>query len=152
MKRCSMCGESKPLDDFMWKNKAKGEHDGYCRPCRAIYKKQHYAANKQRYFDNAAAWQAKFARARTEWLLKYLASHPCVDCGESDPIVLEFDHLRDKSFNIGVGLTTKRWDELLADIEKCEVVCANCHRRRTARRGRFARVMFTGWVPMNRSA
>ena len=46
-------------------------------------------------------------------------------------MVLEFDHLRDKRFNIGAALPYRNWAELLAEIEKCEVVCANCHRRRT---------------------
>jgi hypothetical protein len=145
MKRCSMCGETKPLDAFMWHRKAAGERDSYCRPCRSEYKKAHYAANKQRYIDNASAWNAKLAAKRMSWLLDYLAEHPCVDCGETDPVVLEFDHLRNKLFDISRGIYYKNWELLLAEIAKCEVVCANCHRRRTARRAGFARVAFTGW-------
>jgi hypothetical protein len=53
-------------------------------------------------------------------------------------MVLEFDHLRDKCFNIGEALPYRNWASVLAEIEKCEVVCANCHRRRTARQ--------LGWV------
>jgi hypothetical protein len=50
--------------------------------------------------------------------------------------VLEFDHLEgeDKSFNIGQALSYRNWQSILDEIEKCDVVCANCHRRRTARR------------------
>ena len=59
-----------------------------------------------------------------------------MDCGESDPLVLEFDHLRDKSFAISRGWADRGWESILREIEKCEVVCANCHRRRTlTRRG-----------------
>jgi hypothetical protein len=47
---------------------------------------------------------------------------------------LEFDHLRDKCFDIGQSLPYRSWQSILDEIEKCEVVCANCHRRRTARR------------------
>jgi hypothetical protein len=68
------------------------------------------------------------------FLLEYFKSNPCVDCGESDPLVLEFDHLKDKLFDIGAALPDRNWEALLAEIEKCDVVCANCHRRRTARR------------------
>ncbi len=65
---------------------------------------------------------------------EYLSVHPCVDCGEDDPIVLEFDHVMGiKSFSICVG---KRHQypvaRLLEEIAKCEVRCANCHKRRTA--------------------
>ena len=56
-------------------------------------------------------------------------------------MVLEFDHRGDKSFNIAKGLRDRGWDDLLEEIAKCDVVCANCHRRRTAVRGRYARVV-----------
>lgn len=67
----------------------------------------------------------------------HLASHPCVDCGLADPIVLEFDHRpgQAKHFNISesprscVAIAT-----LKAEIDKCDVRCANCHRRQTAMR------------------
>ncbi len=49
-------------------------------------------------------------------------------------MVLEFDHLRDKRFDIGASLPYRNWQSILDEIAKCEVVCANCHRRRTARR------------------
>ena len=147
-----MCGESKPLDEFMWRRKAEGLRDSYCRPCRAIYKRAHYAANKARYMANAHAWSRGLARRRVSWLLEYFTTHPCVDCGETDTAVLEFDHLRDKHFDIAAGLLYKNWDEVLAEIAKCEVVCANCHRRRTALRGGFIRVLLVGWKPFELSS
>lgn len=73
-------------------------------------------------------------------LLDYLREHPCVDCGESDPVVLEFDHLFEKSFTIADGLKSRSWEAVMAEIQKCEVVCVNCHRRRTAARGGFKRM------------
>jgi hypothetical protein len=69
---------------------------------------------------------------RTAWLLDYFATHPCCDCGEPDPVVLDLDHRRDKKFDIAASLTYRKWEVILAEIEKCDVVCANCHRRRTA--------------------
>lgn len=74
------------------------------------------------------------------WILDFLSSHPCVDCGESDPIVLEFDHLdpATKAFNISKarreGYSLQR---IQGEIKKCEVRCANCHRRRTVRLKHF---------------
>jgi hypothetical protein len=57
--------------------------------------------------------------------------------------VLEFDHLRDKLFSIGNKLSSRSWKSILAEIEKCDVVCANCHRRRTGRRKGFLRAVLT---------
>ncbi len=67
----------------------------------------------------------------------YLRQHPCTDCGEKDIIVLDFDHVRGTkrqgiSVMIRVGY---KWEDILLEIDKCEVVCANCHRKRTAKRG-----------------
>jgi hypothetical protein len=57
-----------------------------------------------------------------------------VDCGETDPVVLEFDHVRDKLKDIGYMVTVGfSWSAIQLEIEKCEVRCANCHRRKTAR-------------------
>jgi L-lysine 2,3-aminomutase len=68
-------------------------------------------------------------------MVDYLREHPCVDCGEDDIVVLEFDHLRDKSANVSaIMLQKNEWRRVLEEMAKCEVVCANCHRRRTARR------------------
>ena len=76
---------------------------------------------------------------RMIYVVEYLGRHPCADCGEDDVLVLEFDHLRDKSFSIPWGIRNRPWSLVLAEIEKCEVVCANCHRRRTATRAGFTR-------------
>jgi len=98
--------------------------------------RRHYEANKDTYKARAKAHtERERGKARTV-LAEYLSDHPCVDCGESDPVVLEFDH-RDvaaKSFMIadavrnGTSVAT-----IMAEVEKCDVRCANCHRRRTWR-------------------
>jgi hypothetical protein len=64
----------------------------------------------------------------------YLREHPCAICGEVDAVVLEFDHLRDKVREVTVIAMFGGWADLLAEIEKCRVLCANCHRRQTALR------------------
>lgn len=57
----------------------------------------------------------------------------CVDCGEKDFRVLDFDHVRGKSFTIGSS-PRKAIAVLYAEIDRCEVRCANCHRRMTYER------------------
>lgn len=85
--------------------------------------------------------QARHRARNWERLVEHLERHPCVDCGEPDPVVLEFDHLPEhvKRFEIGraVVASTRSWALILSEIDRCEVVCANCHRRRSARRGGF---------------
>jgi hypothetical protein len=141
MRRCGRCSQNKPVADFAWRRKAKGQRDNYCRLCRAAYKQEHYAANRQRYIDNAQQRRQLMVEERTAFLVAFLREHPCVDCGEGDPLVLEFDHLGDKEFGIAKGLRDRNWQSVLDEMAKCDVVCANCHRRRTARRGGFVRAV-----------
>ncbi len=73
----------------------------------------------------------------------YLLEHPCVDCGETEPLLLDFDHERDKVEDVAtmvvMGLP---WREIETEIAKCNVRCANCHRRKTAHdRGYYRAVM-----------
>ena len=63
----------------------------------------------------------------------YLSKHTCIDCGESDIVVLEFDHKSNKFKEIGKMVTGRcSLQRVILEIEKCEVRCANCHRRKTA--------------------
>lgn len=63
----------------------------------------------------------------------YKAASLCADCGERDPLVLEFDHVRGvKEYNIGdMASSNYAIETIQNEIDKCEVVCANCHRLRT---------------------
>jgi len=144
VRRCGRCGEEKPLEEFAWKRRAKGHRHSYCRPCHADYRREHYLANRAKYIGKAQKRTADLWAERTAALVEYFSNHPCVDCGETDPVVLEFDHLREKKFNIGEKLVTHRWSVILAEIDKCEVVCGNCHKRRTARRQQTNRARLTG--------
>jgi hypothetical protein len=135
-RKCGRCLKLKPLSEFAWRRKRHGQLDNLCRGCRSAYHRDHYLANKKRYVDQARARKQALALERTTYLLDYFEAHPCADCRESEPIVLEFDHLdaKTKSFDIGQALPYRKWQSILEEIEKCEVVCANFHRKRTARR------------------
>lgn len=67
-------------------------------------------------------------------LLEFLSAEKCIDCGEQDPIVLDFDHKdpSNKFKSIAKMLSGHySWQSLLVEIEKCEIRCANCHRRKS---------------------
>lgn len=133
-KRCSRCRESKPLTSFNRLAKSPDGHQYNCRACNAAY----HAENKARHNAQIHARNRRMRRELQELLRRYLLDHPCVDCGETDLRVLEFDHLRNKTANISqlIDHRGRSWSSILQEIDKCEVVCANCHRRRTyARQG-----------------
>lgn len=67
-------------------------------------------------------------------LFEFLSTKSCVDCGEKDPVVLEFDHREtENKFKIVAKMLSGHysWRSVLAEISKCEIRCANCHRRKT---------------------
>ena len=134
LRRCGRCAESKEISNFNWRRRGKGQYDNYCRPCRAAYKREHYLKNRDRYIEQAIRRRAALAVERYSYLVEFFKSNPCMDCGETDPVVLEFDHLGEKLFDIGQGIRDRNWQSLLDEMAKCEVVCANCHRKRTAAR------------------
>ena len=123
-----------PRREFAWRRRQIGQRDSFCRPCRKAYGREHYLANRERYIEQARLQTARLQLERTRFLLDFFVTHPCSDCGETDPVVLEFDHLRDKTLNIGAALSRRNWNAILDEMAKCEVVCANCHRRRIALR------------------
>ncbi len=116
--RISLRIQRPAAEEFSWRRRAVGQRDSFCRPCRSAYGKEHYAVNRQRYIDQARIQKQRLALERTRYLIGYFEMHPCLDCGENDPVVLEFDHIRDKRFNIGRALAYRNWLRILAEIEK----------------------------------
>ena len=134
-KVCTKCGPpAQTLDNFALRSRSKGTYSAVCRLCQREYGKQHYQANKASYIAKARLRTKSVRQAAREYVLEYLRSHPCADCGESDPVVLEFDHQHSKKTDVGNLIRAAVALEVLkAEIEKCQVVCANCHKRRTAK-------------------
>lgn len=105
-----------------------------CKPCHREYNREHYQANKQVYIDKARKNDLKYLQLIREYIWNYLLEHPCLHCGEDDPRVLEFDHLDPsiKSFNISeASKNVSKIETVQAEIDKCQILCANCHRRKT---------------------
>lgn len=113
MKLCRKCSTEKPLDEFHKQARNSDGLQAYCKPCNHLT-------------------SAESVRVRRE-KLQALKDVPCMDCGvKYPPYVMDFDH-RDgslKEFTISKHLN-RAWKEVLAEVEKCDVVCANCHRIRT---------------------
>ena len=92
------------------------------------------AYNKKHYEENPEYHKAKAKRSRqnvTDWFKDFKSKLSCKVCGEDDPVVLDFHH-RDKTtkeFSISDGLRRYSRQRMLDEIDKCDVMCANCHRR-----------------------
>lgn len=105
-----------------------------CRTCNKEYQAKWYQDNQEIQKSRVKVFNEKIRERNRAFLLEYLLAHPCTDCGEVDPVVLEFDHLRDKEYGISQMISFASINSILEEIDKCEVVCANCHKRRTAKR------------------
>lgn len=129
MKKCVMCKVEKSLERF---HKNKISPDGYtniCKECRVSYHAGWYLKNK----NKVDGYNKKHKEEIQKYIRDFLKNCFCVDCGETDPIVLEFDHVRgEKRFSIAEAPHRKvSIKTLKLEIEKCEIRCANCHRRKT---------------------
>lgn len=131
MKICSTC--KLPKEKF-YANKSKPDGlQTYCVECAGKRSKKRYQNFSEEQKQEIKERTRQKVLINKQFLWDYLKEHPCVDCGEEDPVVLEFDHLRDKegclSSLAGQGLSL---ETIQQEIAKCEVRCANCHRRKTS--------------------
>jgi len=138
---CTACKENRTEQEFSYKNKKIGKRSTICKICLRKYAKNHYLENKDKYIAKAKVGNKQYLRRSRQHVLDYLEQHPCVDCGESNPVVLEFDHVRGKKYKaisamITANASVKRIER---EIKKCDVRCANCHKIKTAKDGNFFR-------------
>ena len=133
-KLCSRCGETKPEELFSMKNKALGTRQACCKDCKNKYNKAWYLNNKDSHILSVERNRSSY-RDRYNALMMELKSQPCADCGGTfPPIAMDFDHIEDNKVKSVSRLSAGSIDRLMTEIEKCEVVCSNCHRVRTHNR------------------
>ena len=98
-----------------------------------LYQKQHYESNKEYYKDKAQLHNKSTRKRNRDFVNRYKPLCKCVDCGESNPVVLEFDHVEGKKLANIADMVHQSYSisAIKDEIRKCEVVCANCHRVRT---------------------
>jgi hypothetical protein len=133
LRRCGRCRLQLPPECF---NRLGTGRQWWCRSCFAAY----FRARGDLHRRQSSTAKVARTQALREHVLDHLRRTPCVDCGERDPVVLEFDHVREKTANISKLVSDAAPVKAVeAEIARCEVVCANCHRRRTAIRGRWRR-------------
>jgi len=139
MKTCSKCKLSLTFD-FFHKNRIRPDGlQTYCKDCNKVLLLEAHRYKKIR--DTATEPKiktvTKVLKIR-QYIFDFLLEHACVDCGETNPIVLEFDHIdpKEKSFTIGEATNQFHakfdFNTIVEEISKCLVRCSNCHKKKTA--------------------
>jgi hypothetical protein len=126
MASCAQHNEEKVRYGGAWK----------CMSCNREHQRRWRSANGDLHRERLRVSRNKRNDASARFVFDFLMEHPCVGCGESDPIVLQFDH-RDPTTKanaisnmVNLGCSEQQLKE---EMDKCDVLCANCHTRRTAR-------------------
>jgi hypothetical protein len=143
-KICTKCKIDKSLDMFSYD---RGKPRPHCKECRVkengtYYrnnledrKKYHKKRLKKLYQNEETRIRlnknAEVARKKkTTKYREFMKQKKCDICGFNDYRALQWHHLdpKTKSFNVATGVRFKCWDDTLKEINKCQCLCANCHR------------------------
>jgi hypothetical protein len=133
-KTCTKCKIEKPLSEFRRRKKSV---QSWCKDCHAEYAKERYKQKPEYYKHHRQRGKKRRVMMAQLKLREYLEGKKCADCGESDIVVLTFDHMKDlgpKEFDISTAVSSgMKWERIQEEIAKCVVRCCNCHQRKTAK-------------------
>jgi len=133
MKQCVTCGEWKEEEEFNFKITSIGLRSSSCRACKKKQQRTWYLDHQDQEKERVRRRRITARDEAREYIWNYKKSHPCEQCGESDPVVLDFHHVRGKGANVGrliqdgAGL-----ERIKVEISLCIILCSNCHRKLTA--------------------
>lgn len=135
-KKCSLCQLLKSLkNDFSKKKSNTDGKQNVCKECAKEVFHRYYIDNKEKHIENTTRRKNEQKEINRQFILDYFSTHPCIDCGETDARCLEFDHVYgNKLQNISSMMRNVCSVEAIKkEITKCEVRCANCHRKKTSK-------------------
>lgn len=127
MKICNKCKIEKDDSEFCFKNKEKGTKQTICKTCHREYKKKHYHNNKKEHYRRNKETDDKI----NAFILEYKEKHRCTICNESDESCLDFHHIDPSKKEGEISLLRKGGSikKVISEIEKCVILCSNCHRK-----------------------
>lgn len=131
-KYCKKCDQNLPIQEFSRNVKNKDGLNHWCKECYKIYFKQYYKDNTEKHRIIAYKVNEKKKRYLMQLVSDVKKDKGCQNCKENDPDCLDFHHIdpKEKEFTISEQVRKKvNPDKLLAEINKCIVLCANCHRK-----------------------
>ncbi len=132
MKKCTRCEENLSIDNFPIMNKKTGKISSMCLECKREYDREYWENNKETKSEIKNENAKNNRKSKRKYIVDLLKKSKCVDCNNSDWRVLEFDHKdrETKSFNIADSVQYSI-EKIQKEIDKCDIVCANCHNIRT---------------------
>jgi hypothetical protein len=131
-KVCGTCQEEKSVSEFGFKDKQKGKLQYRCKQCQSECSKKHYLSNKDDYRKRARKNNVLYRERNRQFISEYKSEKGCHFCQESTPICLDFHHLdpNEKEINISVmSRGANSIETIMKEIDKCLVICSNCHRK-----------------------
>lgn len=135
MNKCIKCNLVKAVDSFAAGK--KGTRRNICKLCRNIYQQQYYKENAAIHIARVGK-RNKTIRQKHAALIDAYKRKPCLDCKQIFPTyVMDFDHVRGEKKYLVSKLRSWHYvneETIKTEIEKCDIVCANCHRIRTQQR------------------
>jgi hypothetical protein len=136
MKICTICKDEKETSEFSKNAKRYDGLQSECKTCASKKAKEYYARNKERMVKQINDSRIQRLAEYRQRFYDILKVSSCVDCGNNNPIVLDFDHKvhDEKTHEVSKMLHDGySWERILEEISKCDVRCANCHRIKTAK-------------------
>lgn len=132
---CSQCKLEKPLNKnfFNAKDKRGIKFRTDCKDCQHLKQSAAYIKKSESYKKACKNYRSILKEQNQKLLWDFFLKNPCVKCGESNPVVLELDHLRDKKYCISQIIFSHTWESVQKEMEKCQVLCAHCHKKKTAK-------------------
>jgi hypothetical protein len=137
MKTCCKCKIEKSESEFCRNKSTADGLQKYCKGCKQTIARTWYmGSGRSLHLESVRKNNARYKKLMQDFVWNYLKQHPCQLCGETDPIVLEFDHLGDvkKENEISTLMcNSTNINVLKKEIQKCQVLCSYCHKRKTAK-------------------
>lgn len=124
-KICSMCEKELDTSNFSKNRNKKDGLNYHCRACQKQYRKSHYQNNRDKYIEKVRARQKDV----NDWFKEFKKTLKCNRCPENHPACLSFHHKdrSEKEYLVSQLARNGMKETLLKEIEKCEVLCQNCH-------------------------
>lgn len=127
---CVTCKSSKEESLFSFKNKETGKRNSSCKACHKEYVKRHYKNNKNDYIQRSKTSSQLYRKRNSDFLKEIKKKSKCENCGENHPATLDFHHIDDSTKDFSLSRNQgKSLKELQTEIEKCKILCSNCHRK-----------------------